>query len=50
MDPTCINIKEPNEVTHWARHFGINEAQLKTCVQSVGPSVADVRKEIERTP
>lgn len=49
-DPTCINIDDAGEVTRWARHFGINEAQLKTFVQAVGPMVADVQQEIERTP
>ncbi len=48
-DPTCINVQERSEVTYWTRHFGINEAQLKTCVQAVGPMVLDVRNEIERT-
>ncbi len=50
MDPTRINIKEQCEVTYWARHFGINEAQLGALVQAVGPMVADVQEELERTP
>ena len=50
VDPTRIDIQEPNEVTYWARHFGISEEQLQTYVQAVGPMVADVQEEIERTP
>jgi hypothetical protein len=50
VDPTRINIQERRELTYWARHFGINEAQLETLVQTVGPLVADVQEEIERTP
>jgi hypothetical protein len=36
-DPTRINIDDAGEVTRWARHFGINEAQLKTFVQGRWP-------------
>ncbi len=50
VDPTRINIQDRGEVTYWARHFGINEAQLQTFVRAVGPMVADVQEEIERTP
>ena len=50
VDSTRINIQDGGEVTYWARHFGINEAQLQTFVQAVGPMVADVQEEIERTP
>ena len=50
VDPTRIDIQESSEVTYWARHFGINEEQLKNLVQAVGPMVADVQDEIERTP
>ncbi len=49
-DLTRINIDDISEVTRWARHFGINDAQLKTFVQAVGPMVADVQEEIELTP
>ena len=50
MDPTCINVQESSEVAYWTRHFGINELQLKTCVQAVGSRVSDVRKRDRTDP
>ena len=31
-----INMNEPDDVTYWAKKFGVSREQLKTAVEAVG--------------
>ena len=45
-DLTRIDGNQPEEVLHWCREFGCNEARLQEAVREVGTSVEAVRREI----
>lgn len=45
-DLSRINVNLSEDVLHWCRELGCNEARLLTTVREVGSSVAAVRREI----
>ena len=46
QDRSRINVNERWELEYWTRHFGVNEEQLRTAVNSAGTSVEAVGKHL----
>ena len=45
-DLSRIDIDQPEDVLHWSRELGCNEARLQEAVREVGTNVEAVRREI----
>ena len=45
-NPSRIDIDQAEDVLHWCRELGCNEARLQEAVHEVGTSVEAVRREI----
>jgi hypothetical protein len=45
-DTTRVNLDEDWEVEYWCERFDVNEATLRACVMSVGPSADDVQRKL----
>ena len=45
-DRSRINVNEEYEVQYWTEKWGVSGESLKAAVEKVGPSVADVAKEL----
>ena len=46
QDRIRINVNEPHELRHWTQALGVDEAQLRAAVKSVGVMAADVRSHL----
>lgn len=44
--PAYIDVNNPQDVTRWAKEFGLSEEQLRAIIQIVGNSVSAVQGEI----
>lgn len=45
-DDVRINVNEAYEVHYWSRKFGVTAEELHDAVAAVGPTVADVQREL----
>ena len=43
-DRSRISLGQDYEVRYWSQRFGINEEELRTAVEEVGPAVSDVEQ------
>ncbi|HET6631608.1 MAG TPA: DUF3606 domain-containing protein [Rhodanobacteraceae bacterium] len=48
VDATRVDLDEPWQVDYWSETFGVSEAQLRSAVDEVGPSPAEVRRHLAR--
>jgi hypothetical protein len=46
QDRSRINVNERWELQYWTKHFGISEEQLRSAVESAGPSVEAVSRHL----
>ena len=44
QDRSRISLSQDYEVRYWSERFGIDEAELRTAVEDVGPAVSDVEQ------
>jgi hypothetical protein len=47
VDPSRINLMEPDEVQYWADKFDVSKERLSEAVRKVGHSVDAVRRELK---
>jgi hypothetical protein len=47
-DDSRINVEQIHEVKYWANKFGVSPEALRSAVQSAGPMVDDVKRQLSR--
>ena len=48
LDDTRIHIEWNHEVSYWSKRFNVSPEQLRKAVESVGPLVKDVKRQLGR--
>ena len=47
QDLTRIRLDQDSEVRYWCTRYGVTDAELRACVEEVGPLTADVARHLQ---
>jgi hypothetical protein len=47
-DDMRINVEQDHELSYWSNKFGVSRDELRKAVESAGPMVEDVQRQLGR--